>query len=67
MGDHADPPALPPERVAFPELLAAAGYETTFFGKLHTRHEGGRNFGLQIARLASHLWRALKDAEIALA
>ena len=51
MGDHPDPPALPPERVAFPELLAAAGYETTFFGKLHTRHEGGKNFGLQIARL----------------
>ena len=46
------PPALPPERVAFPELLAKAGYPTAFFGKLHARHEGGKNFGLQIMRLA---------------
>ena len=44
-------PCLLPERVAFPELLADAGYDTLFFGKLHTRHEGGRNFGLRTARL----------------
>lgn len=45
------PPALVPERVAFPEILVDGGYSTAFFGKLHARHEGGRNFGLQVARL----------------
>ena len=44
-------PCLPPERTAFPERLAEAGYDTSLFGKLHTRHEGGRNFGLATARL----------------
>jgi len=44
-------PCLPPERVAFPEVLADAGYHTSLFGKLHTRHEGGKNFGLRTARL----------------
>ena len=44
-------PALPPERVAFPERLAAAGYDTALFGKLHARHEGGKCFGLATARL----------------
>ncbi|MBM4087473.1 MAG: hypothetical protein FJ272_21985, partial [Planctomycetes bacterium] len=44
-------PALPPGAVAFPELLAKAGYHTSLFGKLHTRHEGGKSFGLQLARL----------------
>ena len=45
------PYALSPERVAFPEILAENGYQTAFFGKLHTRHEGGKNFGIQTARL----------------
>lgn len=45
------PPALPAERKAFPETLREAGYDTSFFGKLHTRHEGGRNFGLSVTRL----------------
>lgn len=43
--------ALPPERITFPEILAENGYQTSFFGKLHTRHEGGKNFGIQTARL----------------
>lgn len=46
------PPGLPPEREAFPELLSMAGYETCFFGKLHARHEGGKNFGIQTMLLA---------------
>ncbi|MCD6352049.1 MAG: sulfatase-like hydrolase/transferase, partial [Armatimonadetes bacterium] len=33
------PYALSPDVVAFPELLAAEGYDTAFFGKLHARHE----------------------------
>lgn len=45
------PPALAPEYTAFPEILAKAGYQTAFFGKLHTRHEGGKSFGLQIVQL----------------
>ncbi len=52
MGFKPGPPALPPETVAFPEVLAAAGYETSFFGKLHARHEGGKTFGLQRLCLA---------------
>ena len=44
-------PCLGPEFVAFPERLAEAGYDTAFFGKLHTRHECDRNFGLRTARL----------------
>lgn len=51
MGDTPGPPGLSPERQAFPELLAAAGYHTSFFGKLHARQEGGKNFGLHLARL----------------
>jgi len=45
------PPALAPKYVAFPEFLEKAGYRTYFLGKLHTRHEGGKNFGLQVMRL----------------
>ncbi len=51
MGDKPSPPGLAPAHVAFPELLAAAGYHTALLGKLHARHEGGRNFGLQTVRL----------------
>ncbi|RJS76240.1 hypothetical protein CW712_02325 [Candidatus Bathyarchaeota archaeon] len=32
-------------------MLAKAGYQTAFFGKLHIRHEGGKSFGLQIVQL----------------
>ena len=45
------PPALSPDALAFPQALAKAGYRTALFGKLHARHEGGRNFGLQLAQL----------------
>ena len=51
MGYKPGKPCLPPEFAAFPERLAEAGYDTAFFGKLHTRHECGRNFGLRTARL----------------
>ena len=44
-------PALPSERVAFPEVLADAGYDTSLLGKLHARHEGGKCFGLGTTRL----------------
>jgi len=44
-------PGLAPERTAFPEVLQQAGYNTAFFGKLHTRHEGGKNFGHHLMRL----------------
>ena len=40
------------EARAFPEVLAGAGYHTSFFGKLHTKQAGSKNFGLQLARLA---------------
>ncbi len=44
-------PGLPGDRVAFPEILQACGYHTCFFGKLHARHEGGKNFGHHVMRL----------------
>ncbi|RJS92468.1 hypothetical protein CW705_02735 [Candidatus Bathyarchaeota archaeon] len=45
------PYALAPEYIAFPELLRKTGYRTYFIGKLHTRHEEGKNFGLHITKL----------------
>ena len=44
------PPGLSPDITAFPELLSSEGYETALVGKLHARHEGGKNFGLQTIR-----------------
>jgi len=43
-------PCLAPQFVAFPERLAEAGYHTAFVGKLLTRHECDRNFGLATCR-----------------
>lgn len=37
---------------AFPQVLAASGYTTSFFGKLHAKHRGKANFGLQHVKLA---------------
>lgn len=39
-------PGLAPECRVFPDFLRENGWTTALFGKLHTRHEGGRNFGL---------------------
>ena len=43
---------LPAEAVAFPAVLARHGYRTSLFGKLHTEQAGGKDFGLQLMRLA---------------
>jgi arylsulfatase len=43
---------LAAEATAFPEVLAANGYDTSFFGKLHTKQAGEKNFGLQHMKLA---------------
>jgi len=43
---------LPADAAAFPESLAGAGYETAFFGKLHTVQSGDKNFGFQTLKLA---------------
>ena len=51
----ADPPhmiGLSEDATAFPEVLARAGYDTAFFGKLHAVQAGDRSFGLRHTRLA---------------
>ena len=49
-----DPPdwtGLPPDAVAFPEILSRAGYQTALFGKLHSLQRR-KNFGLHTLKLA---------------
>ncbi|MFC1734548.1 sulfatase-like hydrolase/transferase [Candidatus Hydrogenedentota bacterium] len=43
---------LPADVVAFPEALAKNGYDTSLFGKLHTKQNGDANFGIQLMKLA---------------
>ncbi|MCX7012245.1 MAG: sulfatase-like hydrolase/transferase [Candidatus Sumerlaeota bacterium] len=50
--DSPEHKGLRAEAVAFPEVLARNGYATSLFGKLHTKQQGGKNFGLQFTRLA---------------